>query len=331
VWPGSGRRLRVEAAALRGKSVGFQVQGPWTSPWRTTGPETSPFRSAGFLIEIVLLMVILIGAPLLARANLRRGRGDLRGAFRLAVFLFVVHMALWLCRSHVIASLGTLGMFLLSLCTATFAAVLVWTAYLALEPYVRRNWPHVLIASTSALSGRWNDPVVGRDVLVGLLAGVAMRVIGQGSNAWYSQGVPHLSDTDWLLGVRGVLGVLLQQVPYAARNTLFFLFLLFLARLLLRNQWAAAVAFALVFTVLTSSGAWVELAVGFTIELIVAVVILRWGLLAGAVAYWIDNVMDLPLTSHTSAWYYSPALAALALFAAIAVSAFRTSLARYRA
>ena len=99
-------------------------------------------------------------------------------------------MAIWLCRSHVIASLGTLGMFLVAICTSTFAAVLVWTAYLALEPYVRRNWPRTLISGTSVLSGRLGDAIVGRDVLVGMCAGLVLLVIGQATNNWSAQGRP---------------------------------------------------------------------------------------------------------------------------------------------
>ena len=321
--------MRVEAAALRGKPVGFSVLGPWSRARRRTGPEGSVFRNPVFLLEIVLLFVILVGAPLLARKNLLRGRGDRNGALRLAAFIFVVHLALWLCRSHVIVSLGTVGMFLLAVCTSTFAAMLVWTAYLALEPYVRRNWPRTLISSTSVLAGRIADPVVGRDVLAGMLAAAVMVVMGQGLNAWLSQGQPHFADTEPLFGLRGTLGVLLQQVPYAVRNSLFFLFLLFLLRALLRKEWAAILAFAAVFTALTThpgSHALLEIGGGLTIEAIMALVLLRWGLLAGAVAYWLDNVLDIPITTHTGAWYHGYAVAVLVVVAAMAGWALKTSM-----
>jgi len=41
--------------------------------------------------------------------------------------------------------------------------VLLWTVYLALEPFVRRYWPRVLVSWTSVLTGRGSDDVVGRD------------------------------------------------------------------------------------------------------------------------------------------------------------------------
>jgi hypothetical protein len=219
-------------------------------------------------------------------------------------------------------------MFLLALCTSTFAAVLVWTAYLALEPYVRRNWPATLISWTSMLAGRIADPIVGRDVLIGMLAGMVMRVMGQGINDWLST-QPHLLPANNLLGIRATLGMLLEQVPYAVRNSLFFLFLIFLLRVVLRNQWAAAAAFAAIFTSLSvrpGDHALLEITVGFTIQVIVALVLLRCGLLAAAVAYWAGNVLDIPITTHTSAWYHGYAVGVLFLLVAIAAWALRTSM-----
>src|SRR5207249_559301 len=70
-----------------------------------------------------LFLVPWIGGPLLARRNLAQGRGDRRGALRLAVFVFFVQMAMWLCRSHFNASIGLLGMFILAVCTSVFYGV----------------------------------------------------------------------------------------------------------------------------------------------------------------------------------------------------------------
>ena len=119
--------------------------------------------------------------------------------------------------------------------------------------------------------------------------------------------------------------MLLQQVPYGVRNALFFLFLLYLLRAMLRNQWAALVAFAAIFTVLSSRGSIAEIAVGFAIQAVVALVLLRWGLLAGAVSYWVNNVMDVPITSHTSAWYQGYAVGVLMLLVAIAAWALHAA------
>ena len=44
-------------------------------------------------------------------------------------------------------------------------------AYLGLEPFVRRRWPGRLVGWARLLAGRWQDPRVGRDVLIGAATG----------------------------------------------------------------------------------------------------------------------------------------------------------------
>ncbi len=43
----------------------------------------------------------------------------------------------------------------------------VWLAYIAIEPIVRRSWPELLFSWSRLLSGRFRDPLVGRDLLAG--------------------------------------------------------------------------------------------------------------------------------------------------------------------
>ena len=47
-----------------------------------------------------------------------------------------------------------------------------WLAYISAEPYVRRWWPQTLVSWARLLEGRGRDPLVGRDVLVGVAIGV---------------------------------------------------------------------------------------------------------------------------------------------------------------
>jgi hypothetical protein len=50
-------------------------------------------------------------------------------------------------------------------------------AYLAVEPFVRRRMPELLTSWTRLVSGGWRDPLAGRDVLIGVLAGVAFIAV----------------------------------------------------------------------------------------------------------------------------------------------------------
>jgi serine/threonine-protein kinase len=333
-WAGGARHLRVEAAALRGKPVGFYVLGEWAKPWRNASPDQPLNSQWGLVLLCVMALAIIIGAPLLARKNLSGGRGDRRGAARLATFIFAVHIAAWLCRSHLTLSLSAFGLFLIALCTSTFAAMVVWTAYLALEPYVRRYWPQTLIAWTSVFSGHMRDPVVGRDCLTGIACGLMWILPSQAFAIWRNNGAPSLPSTEALNSFRAALNTVLQQVSYSTRNALLFFFLLFLLRVLFRNQWIAAAAFAALFTLMNALGgehSWQGLAVRIFIWGTMAVLVLRWGLLALAIALWIgDFVEAVPVTTHTSAWYYTNSLLLLGAMLALSAWAFKTSIAGRR-
>ena len=241
-WPESGRPLRVEAAALGGRPVAFMATGPWRKPWRMPEPSQG-HESLTVMLLFTLAFCILGGAALVARANLREGRGDQAGATRLAACMFAVLMALWVCQVHLVASIGLPAMFLIAICTSVFYGVLLWTIYLALEPFVRKRWPQVLVSWTNVLAGHVRDPVVGRDVLVGLLLGVGWVLLIRGVDLATSVRafVDFPGEMALLAGLRSTLGVVLQVVPYAMRNVLLYFFLLFLLRVLLRSQWLAAI------------------------------------------------------------------------------------------
>src|SRR5262249_36767294 len=72
--------IRLEAGALHGRPVFFDVIWPWTRP-----PRTRPTRGTdlGTGAYYVLLALALIGACFLARYNWRTGRGDPMGAAKL--------------------------------------------------------------------------------------------------------------------------------------------------------------------------------------------------------------------------------------------------------
>src|ERR1022692_4430790 len=135
-------------------------------------------------------------APSGWRRNLAQQRGDRRGAFRLAVFVFSVLMLLWLTRGHLAMSFGTFGTFLIALCTSVFYGVVIWMVYIALEPYVRRRWPQTLISWSSVLIGRVRDPVVGRDVLIGAAAGSGVLLVGALVDFWRRHLVPWTPNLD---------------------------------------------------------------------------------------------------------------------------------------
>ena len=330
VWPGTPLPLRVEAASLRGKPVAFSLIGPWTKPSRMPGQ--SGGHDNFYLMVAVLAVVVLFGAAVLARRNMFAGRGDRRGASRLAAWMFCVLMAIWLSKEHLVPLLSMFGMFFLALCTATFYGVVVWTVYVALEPLVRRYWPRTLISWSTALTGRVKDPVVGRDVLFGAAMGVLLLVLAQARDIWDMQHpgwTPNFYYPDVLLGVRGVLGAWFSPLARQVFDSLLFFFLLFLLRVLLRNQWAAAGAWVLVFTWLDVLGGgnhplvWAMAILLYGLQ---AMFVLRFGLLAFAVAYCVEYVLLIsPVTPNSSAWYFGNGIFMLATIIALSVWGFYCS------
>ena len=137
----------------------------------------APGDKARQIVFIVIFLFLLAAAGLLARLNYRRGKGDRQGSFRIALVVFVLQMLLWVCYEHFVPAVGTVGMLILAVSSSLFMAAMVWTLYMALEPYVRKFWPQTIISWSRILTGKIRDPLVGRDVLFGVLLGLTWIVI----------------------------------------------------------------------------------------------------------------------------------------------------------
>jgi serine/threonine-protein kinase len=328
-WPGSRHALRVEAAALGGRPVAFLATGPWTRADRRVPEADTGQQTALVLVIFGIALAILVGGALLAHRNLNANRGDRRGAFALAAGVGAALWALWLCEVHLVPSTSMLGVFLLAVCTTSFYGLLFWTVYLALEPYVRRHWPQTLVASTTLLSGRIRDPIVGRDVLFGVLLGVVTAALA--ASAEIAVGAPNFTSPEFLMGTRSTAAVILKVTLYALRAALLMFFLLFLLRLLLRNQWVAATVFIAIFTALSaldgSSNALLNAVVSAVYTTLFVVAVLRWGMVVLFVGLFTANLLlNNPATTSFSAWYIGATVLLFAVPLAMAVWAFYTAI-----
>lgn len=332
-WPGSQRPLRIEAAAWRRKPVYFVLIGPWTRPARMQPSVRTASQKAGDIIGIAILLLILVGAVSVARWNLARGRGDRRGAFRLALFVFSVELALWLTRSHFVPGLATFGSFIIATSTGLFTSGTVWAMYLAVEPYVRRHWPQTIISWSRLSAGRWRNPLVGRDVLFGICLGVFWCSLFVIDTLMLGKlgAPPPTGTTDYFLSARGTATAVLYEGANSISFTLIFFFLIFLLRVILRRQWLAAAGYTLIFTALKMLGSdhpWIELPLLIIIYAVAAIVVVRFGLVALAAGiFTADLIGDAPLTGDFSAWYAGATLFPLLFVTALAVWAFYTALA----
>lgn len=338
VWPGTTRPLRVEAAAWRAKPVYFALIGDWNKPWRTVPENTADQRKnrAGQVIGVLVLIVILASAALLARRNYRHGRGDREAAFRLAVVMLVLQILLWVCRSHIVAGFQTFGYLMLAIAAGLLWGATMWMLYLAIEPWIRRNWPQALISWTRLVSGQLRDPVVGRDILFGVAFGALWIVIITVLNIPLSRmgASPPTYSATYLLGGLRPLGRMLWQVPFSIFGTLQFFFVLLGLKVLLeflfrlvhlkvaRTDWIAAVFFVIIMVGMRSfqlPHLSVLLPAFVLIFAILSVVVIRFGLVPLAVgAFTVDMFLNVPFTADVSAWYFSSTV--LALFTLVALA-----------
>jgi len=331
-WPGTTRDVHVEAAAFQGKPVFFSLTGAWTQPQRMKPPDQSVGKKVGQVIGVILLISVIVSSVLLARRNYRQGRGDREGAIRLATVVFVLLMGLWLLRSHLVPGIGTFGLLILTVSTALFISGLTFVLYLAVEPYVRRFWPHSIISWSRLLSGRVRDPLVGRDALLGVVLGVvwiALFKIGHLITMRMGS-APELFSTDFLEGARRALGAWLYQVPSAIVATLQFFFLALGLKIVLRRDWLAAPAFVALFTALKTLGAdypRVDIPLTILIYSIAVLIMYRFGLVSLAcAAFTVDLLANVPFTTDVSIWYMSTSIFALLSVFALAIWGFYTSL-----
>src|SRR5881628_3914691 len=84
---------------------------------------------------------------------------------------------LWFLDAHQVASPAELDVFLGHLSYAMLRVGLTYVFYLAIEPYARRLWPRMLVSWVRVLEGRFRDPLVGRDLLVGCAAGALAALV----------------------------------------------------------------------------------------------------------------------------------------------------------
>ncbi len=340
--PGTDVDVRLEGAAYRGRPVFFEIVGPWTPAMRDIGIEGRSASGNSTAIGVVIIVVLLLVAAVLARANFKSGRADRRGAFRLAAFAFSVRMAAWLLSPHVEnLPVEQLRLFV-GIGLALFIGGSMYLVYLALEPYVRRSWPAMLVGWSRALSGRVRDAIIGRDLLVGSAAGAvlailayalapAVRLTGQ------PDPVPAFSDPDILRGgwfqIRSLLfcvdnGLqqgLIQVLLFALiRDLIVRILKRFRANRRATDSLVTAVAIAL-FTMLSvldsTAGARLSTAIFAAIAAALAIqLILRIGLFAAAVMYVVDLVLErTPLTLDASRIYAPAAWIAMAGVVAVAM------------
>ncbi|HEY7475181.1 MAG TPA: serine/threonine-protein kinase [Vicinamibacterales bacterium] len=335
--------IRIEAAALRGRPTMFEIVGSWAPPEGGTGQEASAvWRTIG----VMIVAIVPLAAALVARRNVKLGRGDRRGAFRTWAFAFGTGVLTYAIAPSHVASLSEVDRMF-----ATFGEMLFWSGvlfvvYLALEPYVRRTWPAVLITWSRLTTGRLRDPLVGRDLIVGTIAGLVLALLEPMGTLLppalgYPAPAPYPTFFAPLLGVRSIVASVTNAPFNALLNGMITMLMLSLIRQGIRalaavtpgplsrvigsNVTVGLVTIVLFVMVIKRNSLnpiypWLDVGATALLVACLLVVALRFGLFALIVAFLVLNLAgDAPLTLDSTRIYAGPAWFYMALIASLGI------------
>ncbi|HLE61886.1 MAG TPA: serine/threonine-protein kinase [Pyrinomonadaceae bacterium] len=331
--------IRIEAAGYHGRPVYFDIVTPWRKPFSELSDSQSTGQKIGTWILLGLFFGTMIVAALLALRNLRAGRGDRKGAFRVALFLFILRMVHWLVSTHHVAAAEELVLLTTGLQSALFWSCFVGLLYLALEPYLRRRWPQRIISWNRLLAGEFRDPLVGRDILVGAVFGACAvllmfcrtllpKLIGANPS------LPDVNDgyATTLVGIGAFMGMLAAQISASMVQAFVVVFLILFLSLLLRKDWIGiTLGFLILSALFTSIAIGKDHITGLLFipltNVLFVLCAVRFGPLALMNCLTVFHLwVFFPITTEFSAWYATVFVMDLIFLLALAGYGFFTSL-----
>ena len=328
-WKGfdarTGAPMHLEAAAYHGRPVWFFAA--TSMPQR----KTTTINRIATTMNILFAILIPIVGILLALRNIRRGHGDLRGATKLALFVGCSSFVTMLLRAHHPASLFDEWLALsLMVAYAAFWAAVVWGAYIAAEPLVRRRWPRMMIGWARLLAGRWRDPMIGRETLAGVCTAVAVLLAWHAS-VLLSDGPPLALAITPLGSGRHVAYYFVRALGEAALRAMGAAVVLLAFRVLVRNRYAAGALTILVLMLSflgdTTAPPAFRVAYALFAACAVLFILTRFGVFSvGICAGAIIVMRTMPVTLDVSKWYFSRGFLAIAAVIVLAVAGYLVSL-----
>ncbi|MEZ5353253.1 MAG: serine/threonine-protein kinase [Bryobacteraceae bacterium] len=277
----------------------------------------------------IVELILTILAIWFAVRNYRLDRIDWKGTGTLGLTLFLGFLVSMLLRgrdllhwSPAVTPVDMAGAELLS-------AALVTCGYAAMEPFVRRRWPVVLITWTRLIHGRWKDPMVGRDILHGIaissvsFSATLLLFDALGASSFVRSPLASVQSTPQFLAA------LLGTLWAALFRAVVWVFVFFVLRLTLRKDWLAIAAGAGLFTWMVAGATGLTapsaLVILSGVALVQLWILLRYGLVAKIAAEVVTLSQALILTLDSSKWYAGYSFAAIAWIALLAALAFRVA------
>jgi hypothetical protein len=321
---GRTERLHIEAAGWQGKPVFFSVGGDW----QEKEPADVAAYSHVYLVTLAMFLTCYFGgAAILAWQNLRKGRGDRRGALQVATAVYVAAMLGWGFTAAHVAALWEFHLLVKALSWALLMALAFGSLYLGVEPHFRRHWPDSLISWSRLQAGKVTDPLVCSHVLAGIaavmVAEVVMAAFAITVERYFKDYFP--LPLDALTSVSAFWGML-----FITAGAFFSYILLFapVVRLFLpRRIWLAdglAALLASAWSFAGSDNVWQNVLGGSTTVLFCLIdlwVLRRFGFLAAVASLLTDAVIEYVMPIELQSWYGGRSLVLLAIPALVAASA----------
>ena len=330
--PDDGTPIHIEAAAYRGIPVSFHIAAPWDE---VDDRGLMPFAGESFDIAVTIFGVAAIALGIaLAWRNLRIRRGDRAGALRVGVAVMLAAFVYFLLSSnHELLIQHELNILYLAVSKALAQAATVALIYIALEPFVRRKWPDRLISWARLVSGNWRDPMIGRDVLIGIAAGL-MHALAAATAPLLGELVtgrsaqPFSGDVGLLAGVTQGVAYVAWELADCVLVGLILMIVLMALTIVLRRRSLAVVAFFTLLVAIFSFASrepWM-IPLFVLISALYTLMVSRFGLLSMAstqLAFGLVYFYPLP---DAAAWYTARGLITVFFVVGLALWAFRTAL-----
>lgn len=333
--------IDVHAASLGGNPVFFETalrpRRTSAQPRRVTEKPTATEQFTAVAGFAAVFLVGLALASIVARRNIRLGRGDRAAARKVSLVVFASMFAAGLLSAdHTSDPGGEWGLLVGIAGNALYNAGATWLFYIAAEPYVRKRQPELLISWNRVMRGYFRDALVGRDVLFGCLLGAIVNLFYTHllvlAPAWLGMtpSLPDHSFPEKLVG--GVwpfvsLAALLGSVPL---QSLLALFIFSAVRSASRSDWLAA-AIVILVSAIPHLGRDIESGAEAPFVLCAAAVFVfalsRLGLLAGVITLFVGSWLHLTVfVLDPKSWLFVPSLVYLSVTLAIVYYGFRQSL-----
>jgi hypothetical protein len=328
--------LHADAASYRGEPAFFQIAGPWSRTQR----QTQDVQRGRGLVRFFLFLIVFglsIGTCVLAWNNYKSGRGDRRGAARVVTGWLLLYFAAWLIGARFwLEPLTEFSHFLREFGESELLdAAIVWLLYMAVEPYVRKYSADILMSWNRLLSGRLRDPRVGRDILVGIVAGLGIALAGFLLGLvprWlgYPPAAPRPMNYDFIISTRRGVSALLTMPTNALVNGMIITLLFALIRMAVKRTWIASLVTILVgtFVIVIQNPAtliWFVGPYGVILSLVYIGVLVRFGMFPLMMAYLINTIATSGLTADVDKLYAPTSIWLMAIVVAMAAFGFYAS------